>query len=54
MECVLNSMEQELVKSRKQLLEAQEEVTCLSIKVPDYSGELSEVRRQLGLEREMW
>ena len=46
------SMEQELVKVRTQLLEAQEEVTSLSIKVSEYSGELLEVQRQLGLERE--
>ena len=46
------SMEQELVKAWTQLLEAQEEVTSLSIKVSEYSGELLEVQRQLGLERE--
>ena len=51
-EHVLSSMEQELVKARTQLLEAQEEVTSLSIKVSEYSGELLEVQRQLGLERE--
>ena len=48
---VLSSMEQELVKAWTQLLEAQEEVTSLSIKVSEYSGELLEVQRQLGLER---
>ena len=52
LERVLSSMEQELVKARTQLLEAQEEVTSLSIKVSEYSGELLEVQRQLGLERE--
>ena len=40
------------MKARTQLLEAQEEVTSLSIKVSEYSGELLEVQRQLGLERE--
>ena len=52
LERVLGSMEQELVKARTQLLEAQEEVTSLSIKVSEYSGELLEAQRQLGLERE--
>ena len=52
LECVLSSMKQELVKARTQLLEAQEEVASLSIKVSEYSGELLEVQRQLGLERE--
>ena len=52
LERVLGSMEQELVKAQTQLLEAQEEVTSLSIKVSEYSGELLEVQRQLGLERE--
>ena len=42
-EHVLSSVEQELVKARTQLLEAQEEVTSLSIKVSEYSGELLEV-----------
>ena len=36
-------MKQELVKAQTQLLEAQEEVTSLSIKVSEYSGELLEV-----------
>ena len=40
------------MKAQTQLLEAQEEVTSLSIKVSEYSGELLEVQRQLGLERE--
>ena len=52
LERVLGSMEQELVKAWTQLLEAQEEVTSLSIKVSEYSGELLEAQRQLGLERE--
>ena len=52
LERVLSSMEQELVKARTQLLEAQEEVASLSIKVSEYSSELLEVQRQLGLERE--
>ena len=41
---VLSSMVQELVKIRTQLLEVQEEVTSLSIKVLDYSGKLLEVQ----------
>ena len=45
-------MEQELVKAWTLLLEAQEEVVCLSIEVPDYSNKLLEVQRELGLERE--
>ena len=52
LERVLSSMEQELVKARTQLLEAQEEVTSLTIKVSDYSGKLLEVQRQLGLKKE--
>ena len=52
LEHILSSMEQELVKAQTQLLEAQEEVTSLSIKVSEYSGELLKVQRQLGLGRE--
>ena len=54
LEHVPSSVEQKLVKTRTQLLEAQEEVTSLTIKVSDYSGKLLEVQRQLGLEREKW
>ena len=52
LERVLSSMEQELVKAWTKLLEAQEEVASLCIKVSEYRGELLEVQRQLGLERE--
>ena len=52
LEQILSSMEQELVKVRTKLLETQEEVAHLTIKVSDYSSKLLEVRRELGLERE--
>ena len=51
-EHVLSSMEQELVKTRMQLLEVQEEVTCLRIRNSEYSSKLLEVQGELELERE--
>ena len=52
LEQILSSMEQELVKARTKLLETQEEVAHLTIKVSDYNSKLLEVQRELGLERE--
>ena len=52
LEQILSSMEQELMKAWTKLLETQEEVAHLTIKISDYSSKLLEVRRELGLERE--
>jgi len=52
LEHVLSSMEQELVKTRMQLLEVQEEVTCLRIRNSEYSSKFLEVQGELELERE--
>ena len=45
-------MEQKLAKTRTELLEAQEEVTCLRIQVRDHSSKLLEVQRKLELEKQ--
>ena len=52
LELVLSSMEQELLETRKQLQEAQEEVTCLRIGISEHKSKLLEVQRELELERE--
>ena len=52
LEHVLSSVEQELVKTWMQLLEVQEEVTCLRIRNSEYSSKLLEVQGELELERE--
>ena len=52
LEHVLSSMEQKSAKTRTELLEAQEEVTCLRIQVRDHSSKLLEVQRKLELEKQ--
>ena len=54
LEHILSSMEQELVKTQTQLLEAQEEETNLSIKVSEYSGELLESRDNWDWKGKRW
>ena len=49
---LLSIMKAELVKSRTQLLEAQEEITCLIVEISDHSSELLKVQRELRLEKE--
>ena len=45
-------MEQELVNTWTQLLEAQEEITYLKIEISEHTSKLLEVQRELELERE--
>ena len=52
LEHVLGSMEQGLVKTRTQLLEAQGEITCLRIGISEHRSKLLEVQKDLELERE--
>ena len=51
LELVLSSMEQELVESRTQLREAQEEAICLRSGISEHKSKLLEAQRELELER---
>ena len=52
LELVLSSLEQELVESRTQLREAQEEAICLRSGISEHKSKLLEAQRELELERE--